>query len=165
MRGIGSMEEGQAFLAGFMRLWNAKFAVEPRDPCSAHRPWSKTAEELDLTLASREERTLSKALTFSYGGTKYCVNTRGPGTAMRGGKVLVHRLIDGRLHVTYKGQAVRLTSYGTYPVPDPAADKKTLDARVEAIVAAQQTARAMVSCPAGGLKPGAVGAPLRGFGA
>ena len=165
LRDIRSMAAGQAFLAEFMRLWNAKFSVEPRDARSAHRPWSKTGDELDLVLASREERTLSKALTFSYGGTKYCVNTPGPGTAMRGGKVLVHRLIDGRLHVTYKDWVLRLTAYGTYPVPDPAADAKTLDARVEAIVAARETAQAMVSGPAGGLKPGAFGAPLRGFGA
>ena len=84
---------------------------------------------------------------------------------MRGGKVLVHRLIDGRLPVTYKDRVLRLTAYGTYPVPDPAADEKTLDARVAAIIVAQQTAQARVSRPAGGLKPGASGAPLRGFGA
>ena len=165
LRGIGSMAEGQAFLAEFMRLWNTRFVVEPRDPRSAHRPWTKTTDELDLALASREERTLSKSLTFSYGGTKYCVNTRGPGTAMRGGKVLVHRLINGRLHVTYKDRVLLLTAYGTYPVPDPATDEKTLDARVEAIIAAGETAQTMVSCPAGSLKPGACGAPLRGFGA
>jgi len=165
LRGIRSMAEGQAFLAEFMRLWNEKFAVQPRDPRSAHRPLTTSRDELELLLASREERTLSKALTFSYGGTKYCVHTPGPGTAMRGGKVVVHRLIDGRLHVTYKDRVLRLTAYGTYPVPDPAADEKTLDARLEAIIAAQQTAQAMVSCPAGSLKPGAFGAPLRGFGA
>ena len=72
---------------------------------SAHRPWTKTVDELDLALA-RRERTLSKGLTFSYGATRY-----------------------------------------------------------DAIVAAQKTAKSSVSrCP-GGLKPGACGAPLRGFGA
>ena len=165
LRNICSMEQGQVFLAEFMRIWNEKFAVEPRDPAVAHRPWTKTADELDLVLASREERTLSKALTFSYSGTRYCVNVAGPGTAMRGGKVLVHRLVDGRLHVTYKDRVLRLTAYGTYPVPDPGADEKTLDTRVEAIVAAQETARLMVSRGGGGLKPGGFAAPLRGVGA
>lgn len=165
LRGICSMAEGQAFLAEFMCLWNDRFAVEPRDPRSAHRPWTKTGDELELMLASREERTLSKALTFSYGGTKYCVNTPGPGTAMRGGKVVVHRLVGGGLHATYKDRVLRLTAYGTYPVPDPAADEKTLDARVRAIIAARETAQVMISRPAGSLKPGALGAPLRGFGA
>ena len=40
---------------------------------------------------------LSKALAFSYGGTKYCVKTLGQGTAMRGAKIAVHHFTDGRL--------------------------------------------------------------------
>ena len=125
-----------------MLKWNEKFAVEPSDKVSAHRPWTKTNEELDLLLARREDRVLSKALTFSYGGTKYCVKTRGPGTAMRGAKVLVHHLTDGRLHVTYKERVLALIAYGTYPVPDAAVDEKTLDARVDAVVAAAHAADA-----------------------
>jgi transposase len=142
LRNICSMEAAQAFLPSFMLKWNEKFAVEPSDKVPAHRPWTKTNDELDLLLARREDRTLSKALTFSYGGTKYCVKTSGPGTAMRGGKVLVHHFTDGRLHVTYKDRVLALTAYGTYPVPDAAVDEKTLDARVDAIVAAARVADA-----------------------
>jgi hypothetical protein len=155
LRNICTMEEGQAFLPEFARWWNDRFAVEPRDPASAHRPWTGTEEELDIVLARREERTLSKALTFSFEGTKYCINTRGPGTAMRGGKALVHRLNDGRLHVTYKERVLALTAYGTYPVPDPAADEKTLDTRVEALIAARETAHTRIFRGAGRVKPGA----------
>jgi transposase len=136
LRNISSMEAAQAFLPSFMLKWNEKFAVDPSDKVAAHRPWTKTNDELDLLLARREDRVLSKALTFSYGGTKYCVKTNGPGTAMRGAKVLVHHLTDGRLHVTYKERVLALTAYGTYPVPDAAVDEKTLDARVDVIVAA-----------------------------
>ena len=120
---------------------------------------------MDLLLARREERVLSKALTFSYGGTKYCVNTGGAGTALRGVKVLVHHLADDRLHVMYKDRILTLTAYGTYPVPDVAADGKTLDARVDALAAARKPAGAIVSGRSGGIKPGAQGAPLRGLGA
>jgi hypothetical protein len=165
LRNIASMEAAQAFLPTFMLTWNEKFAVEPSDTAAAHRPWLKTEDELNLLLSRHDERVLSKALTFSYGGTKYCVKTSGPGTAMRGAKVLVHHFTDGRLRVTYKDRVLVLTAYGTYPVPDAAADEKTLDARVEAIVAAQKTAVPMISQWRGGLKPGASGAPLRGFGA
>src|SRR5271165_6277018 len=165
LHNISSIAAAQTFLPSFVRIWNERFAVAPRDATPAHRPWTKTADELDLMLARQEERTLSKALTFSYGGTKYCVKTSGPGTAMRGAKVLVRHLIDGRLHVTYKDRVLALTAFATYPVPDPAADEKTLDARLEAIIAAQKTAEAMISRRADGLKPGASDAPLRGFGA
>jgi hypothetical protein len=80
-------------------------------------------------------------------------------------KVLVHQFADGRLRVTYKERVLAMTAYGTYPVPDAAVDEKTLDARVDASVAAQKTAGSSVSRWRGGLKPGACGAPLRGCGA
>ena len=79
--------------------------------------------------------------------------------------MLVHHFADGRLRVTYKDRVLALTAYGTYPVSDAAVDEKTLDARVDAIVAAQKTAGSSVARWGGGLKPGAYGAPLRGFGA
>jgi hypothetical protein len=162
---ISSMQAAQAFLPSFILTWNGRFAVSPSNPVPAHRPWTKTEDELDLLLARREERVLSRALTFSYGGTKYCVNTGGPGTALRGVKVMVHHFADDRLRVMYKDRVLALTAYGTYPVPDAAADEKTLDACVDAIVAEGKPAGAIVSGRGGGIKPGAQGAPLRGFGA
>ncbi len=84
LRDISSMEAAQAFFPSFMLRWNEKFAVDPSDKVPAHRPWTRTNDELDLLLARREDRILSKALTFSYCGTKYCVKTAGPSTAMRG---------------------------------------------------------------------------------
>lgn len=139
LRNISSITTAQAFLPLFILTWNEKFAVEASDKIPAHRPWTKTGDDLDLALARQEERVLSKALTFSYGGTKYCVKTQGPGTAMRGAKVTVHHFTDGRLRFFYKERALTCTAYGHYAVPDPAEDEKTLDARVNAIVMAQQT--------------------------
>jgi transposase len=134
LHNINSMEDGQAFLPSFIAMWNDRFAVAPGDPVAAHRPWTQTEDALDLLLARREERVLSKALTFSYGGTKYCVNTGGAGIALRGVKVMVHHFANDRLRVIYKNRVLALTAYGTYPVADEAADEKTLDARVEALV-------------------------------
>jgi len=91
---INSIEQAEAFPPGFMIRYNRKFAVPPGDKTEAHRPWTKTVDDLYPALERQEERVLSKSLTFSYGGTKYCVQTWGPGTSMRGGKVVVHQL-DG----------------------------------------------------------------------
>ena len=135
---INSIEAAHAFLPGFILQYNEKFGVPPRDGTQAHRPWAKTEDELDETLARREERVLTKALTFSSGGKKYCVKTAGPGTAMRGARVMLHHFADGRLRVYYKERPLAFTAYGTYPVPDPAEDEKTLDVRADAIVAAQR---------------------------
>jgi hypothetical protein len=60
-------------------------------------------------------------------------------------KVLGHHLADDRLHVMYKNRILALTAYGTYPIPDVAADAKMLDARVDALAAARKPAGAIVS--------------------
>jgi transposase len=138
LRNICSMAAAQAYLPEFIIEWNKKFAVPPRDAASAHRPWTQPAEALDLALASHEERVLTKALTFSYGGTKYCVQTPGPGRALRGAKIAVHRFHDGRLRFSHKERVLTCTAYGSYAVADPAEDEKTLDARVDAIAAARR---------------------------
>jgi transposase len=65
---IDSIEAAQAFLPGFILKYNKRFGVPPRDETPAHRPWTKTEDELDETLARHEERVLTKALTFSSGG-------------------------------------------------------------------------------------------------
>ena len=139
LRNICSMEVANRFLPIFIETHNKRFAVAPRDPASAHRPWGGTAEALDDLLARREERVLSKALTFSSAGTKYCVKTDGPGTALRGAKVTLHHAIGGGMTVHYKGRVLPVTAYGQYPIPDPAEDEKTLDVRLNAIIAARRT--------------------------
>jgi transposase len=137
LEGICTMEAANALLPDFIAKWNGKFAVPPVDETSAHRPWTDTPEQLDDVLARREERILSKALTFSAGGTKYCVKTNGPGTSLRGAKVTLHHFVGGGMTVHYKDRVLPVTAYGTYPVPDPAEDEKTLDVRVDAIIAAR----------------------------
>ena len=140
LAGISSIEAANAFAPSFMTRWDAKFAVPPRDPVSAHRPWTKTPAALDDDLARREERVLSKALTFRAGGTMYCVKTTGPGTALRGAKVTLHHFPAGGMTVHYKDRILPVTAYGTYPLADPAEDEKTIDARLDAIIAAQPPA-------------------------
>lgn len=44
------------------------------------------------------------------------------------------------MDVHYKDRILAWTAYDTYPVPSPTEDEKTLDLRIEAIVAAQQLA-------------------------
>ena len=138
LRNICSIEEAQAYLLEFIPEWNKKFAVPPRDKTPAHRPWTGTGDDLDLALARQGERILSKALTFRYEGTNDRVKTQGPGTAMRGAKIAMHRFADGRLRFSYKDRVLTCTAYGTYAVPDPAEDEKTLDARVDAMAAARR---------------------------
>jgi len=136
LRGISTMAEAQAYAPVFMEFWNRRFAVEAADPASAHRPWTGSGEEHGTVLARRDERTLSKALTYSVGGTLYCVKTSGPGTALRGAKVTLLHFLDGRMQVFYKDRLLECTAFKRRPRPADPEDEKTLDARVDQIVAA-----------------------------
>jgi transposase len=138
LRNIGSMEAANGFSPTFIEAFNQRFAGPPRDDASAFRPWTDTPAVLDAALARREERVLSKALTFSSAGTKYCVNAKGPGTALRGAKVTLHHFLGGGMSVHYKNRVLQVTAYGSYPVADPVEDEKTLDARLEAIIASRR---------------------------
>ncbi len=136
LRGIATMAEAEAYLPVFMAAWNQKFAVDPRDDASAHRPWTGSAGDLEAMLARREERVLSKALTFRAGGSMYCVKTSGPGTALRGARVTLLHYMDGSMRVHYKDRILACTAYRTLPVVSDAEDEKTIDARVDRLVAA-----------------------------
>lgn len=142
LKGISSMEEGNEYLPEFIAFWNERFAVPPRDMKPAHRPWTQTPGALEDALARREERTLSKTLTFSTAGVKYCVNAKGPGTALRGAKVTLYHFVGGGMAVHYKDRVLQATAYSTYPVPDPTEDEKTIDTRMDAIVARAALRRA-----------------------
>ena len=139
LAGISDMAAAQAFLVDYVQRFNAQFAVAPRDPADAHRPWSTDAAALDAAVAEHQERRLSKALTFSTGGAIYCVNT-GPaaGIALRGSKVTVRHHLDGRMDVLFKDRLLAVTRVRGLPCISTLADDKTLDARVDAIVANTQ---------------------------
>lgn len=136
LRDIATMAEAEAYLPMFMAAWNRRFAVAPRDGASAHRPWTGSAADLDAVLARREQRVLSKALTFCAGGSMYCVKIAGPGTALRGARVTLHHHRDGTMRVHYKDRVLACTAYKKRPVPSEAEDEKTIDARVDRLVAA-----------------------------
>ncbi len=83
LAGIADMAAAQAFLPGFMARHNERFAVAPRDPEDAHKPWAGGVAGLDAAVAEHQSRTLSKALTFSAGGAVHCIKTRHAGIAPR----------------------------------------------------------------------------------
>jgi hypothetical protein len=51
LRNICSMEAANGFLPDFIETHNKRFAVPPRDPAPAHRPWTDTTEALGELLA------------------------------------------------------------------------------------------------------------------
>ena len=124
LAGISTIEEAQAFAPTFMARWNARFALAARDGEDAHRPWKHGLDALDETLARREERTLSKALTFSVGGAVHCVKTSGPGIALRGAKVTLLHFLEGDMRVRDKNRSLSFTPFDRCPRPAPPRTKR-----------------------------------------
>ena len=138
LAGICDMAAAQAFLPVFMARYNAKFAVEPRNATDAHKPWTSGVEGLDAALAEHIERQLSKALTFQAGGAVHCIKTRHAGIAFRGAKVTVRRYLDGRMDVVFKDRLLQFTTVRRLPGAALIEDEKTLDSRVDALVARRE---------------------------
>jgi transposase len=138
LAGISDMASAQAFLPDFMARYNAQFAVEPRAAEDAHRRWDDGTEALDAALSRHDERCLSKALTFSAGGAVHCIKTRDAGIALRGARVTVRHYLDGRMDVVFKDRLLPYTTVRKLPHAVAIEDDKTLDARLDAIVARQR---------------------------
>ncbi len=86
-------------------------------------------------MARREERTLTKALTFSCGGISYAVKTKGPGLALRGAKITLLHLLDGSMRARFNNRDLAFTAYGVNGAPVAVEDEKTIDTRLDAIIA------------------------------
>ena len=140
LAGISSIEAAEAFFPRFIASYNAKFAVAPKVAEDAHRKLEQDEDALEETLAQHEERVLTKALTFSCGGVKYAVSTKGPGLAMRGARITLLHLADGSMRARWKDRELSFTAYGRSGVPAAVEDEKTIDARLDAIIANLQRA-------------------------
>jgi hypothetical protein len=135
LRNVSSVEQAEAFFPQFIASFNAKFAVAPQNLEDAHRPLRLEPSAPEEVLARREERVLTKALTFSCGGVKYAVKTKGPGLALRGAKITLLHFMDGSMQARYKDRNLPFTAYGSCAVPTSVEDEKTIDARLDAMIA------------------------------
>ena len=106
LAGVSSMEDGNAFLEGFMKRFNAKFAKAPAKPENLHRALNIEPGRLAEVLCLRDKRYVTKDLTLKYDRKriKLAVNdlTRG----LVGKYADVYEMADGRIQVRAKGVAL-----------------------------------------------------------
>jgi transposase len=99
--GIRSVAEANAFLARYWPQYNRRFSRPAAAAANLHRP-APASRALDRVLCTREERTVKNDFTIVHHGTLYQL-----AQATRAKKVTVEERLDGTLHLTYKGQALR----------------------------------------------------------
>ena len=110
LRGISSLAAANAYLPEFIAAYNARFAVAPRAPESAHRPLGK-GEDLERVLTLCERRTLSKNLTLSYNNVIYQIKTKRSAYTMRKAQVEVRENQVGEITIEYKQRRLEYTIY------------------------------------------------------
>jgi Helix-turn-helix domain len=85
---INNIEEGNAYLEEFRLMYNKKFAVEAADVENAHREILSQHKDEKLWM-KKEERTLSRDLSFQYKTEIYQIKTNYK-NRLYGKKVLIH---------------------------------------------------------------------------
>jgi hypothetical protein len=101
LRGISSLEEANAFLPQFLEELNDRFGKEAMDPQDAHRPM-RVQDDLKRIFARKDQRKLSKDLTFQHQGIVYLIQTKTP-NRMRHASVNVFWRKGEPIEVEYNG--------------------------------------------------------------
>lgn len=138
LRGISTIEGGNAFLPEFMAAHNRRFGRLPRNAHDAHRPLQGD-EDLDHIFAIQEDRKLTANLVIHFQRMAYLV-VAGPDTLPLAGKTIrVFQWEDGRVELHYQGRKLPFTVFDKNPcVPQGAVvEHKRLGAALAHIQAAQ----------------------------
>jgi hypothetical protein len=125
LAGISNMEEGNAFLSGFMARFNEKFARTPARPENLHRPVNLSSSRVKDILCRREQRYVSAQLAFCYDRKRIILERNEVSDGLAGKYVETYAFSDGRLDIRWKGH------YLPYRVFDKDQQRVTHSAIVE----------------------------------
>jgi len=112
LRGIRTIQEGNAFLRQYLPVYNRRFAVGPLKPNNLHRPLLKGLD-LNSILCIKTERTLRNDFTVAYNRKLYQIEEK-----TRACKVMIHEHLDGSMKITYRDRALRFNEIATRPVKE-----------------------------------------------
>jgi hypothetical protein len=105
LEGISTIEQGNAFLPRFFKKHNKRFKKEAASPEDAHRVMRKK-DDLGRIFARRDQRKLSKDLTFQHHGILYLIETKTP-NRMRHASVDVLWKDNQPIEVEYNGKKLK----------------------------------------------------------
>jgi len=110
LRGIRTVQEGNAFLKQYLPVYNRRFSVRPQERSNLHRPLP-LGINLDSILCIQTERTLRNDFTVAHDNKLYQIEDR-----THASRVRVHKQIDGSIKIFYRGQALRFREIPTRPL-------------------------------------------------
>jgi hypothetical protein len=101
LAGIATMEEANRFLAGYLPIYNRRFAIRPAQAADLHRSIPKGLD-LNGALCIKTERALRNDFTVAHNRTLYQIQDN-----LRAQRVTVEERLDGSLRITHQGQRLR----------------------------------------------------------
>jgi len=126
LRGICSLEQGNAYLPEFIQDFNQRFCVPPRSTHDAHRPLLPL-ENLAYILAWQESRAVSKNLTVQFKKVVYQIKTERPSYALRNAQVTVCEDAAGQVVILYKSKPLEFTIFHKQEHQAAIVDTKDID--------------------------------------
>lgn len=138
LAGVSSIQQGNAFLAGYLPVFNRRFAKRPRLPENAHRPVLHEPQDLDLIFSVHYQRTLSKNLSLQFKKVLYNIQTERIGYAMRGAKVTVCEAFNGTITLLRNGKPLPYSSLRLGHAREAVEDSKTVNSRVDRAITLQR---------------------------
>lgn len=106
LAGISDMDAANAFLPGFTKRYNAKFAKAPRRADNLHRPMNIEPDHLRDVFCFRDERLVGKQLAFSYERQRIILAENEITRGLPGKYVDTFAFPDGRFEVRWKGVSI-----------------------------------------------------------
>ncbi len=126
LAGINDIATANAWLPGFIKKHNRRFAVAPASPIDAHRKAIPKPAELDHIFSVQAQRRLSINLEISYKNVIYQIQTKAPGYSMRGAAITVCERPDGII-LLYKGKSQPYKTFDKNNRPKEAVSSKDLN--------------------------------------
>lgn len=103
---VSNMDDGNAFLEGFVDRYNAKFAKAPARPDNLHRALNIEPDRLAEVFCLRDKRYVTKDLTIKYDRKRIKLEVNDLSRGLVGKYVDVYEMADGRIQVRAKGVAL-----------------------------------------------------------
>ena len=101
---VSTIQEANAFLEGYLREHNAKYAVPPACSHDAHR--SLRGFDLAGILSHQQTRVVGNDYTIQYYSQRYQIEPKGVRAGLRKATVTVQQRLDGSVRVSWRGKCL-----------------------------------------------------------
>lgn len=126
LENISSIEEGNKYLKNFKIDYNRRFSKKPKSTKNAHRDIPEGIK-LDYVLCKKEERKVSKNLTFQYKNKIYQIIPKGNSTRLVGKAILLYETKE-KIILEYMGEHYDYTIYEERPYVNTVMCRKQMEA-------------------------------------